>query len=283
LVSALIAVAAQACGGARLGFVNPALYAMASTGYVDVTTGNNDLFGVGVYSAGVGYDMASGLGSPNGATFLSGMCPAAFSASKSSFALSSPTGVVNGDGPTVSATLRDTSGAPLANASIDVTATAPGGVLSLDGVASTTAAGTASTTVTSGASGVVSFTVGSSIAQSVNVAVSFAGTTIYETNITYGLTPLITAPDAPAIRSLTPRVGGFSLIIQAPTSSGGSAITSYQYSINGGKSWTPLPRGSTAIVVTKLAKDHAYRVYVRALNTHGPSIPSTSRVVVTRS
>jgi hypothetical protein len=36
-------------------------------------------------------------------------------------------------------------------------------------------------------------------------------------------------------------------------------------------------------VVTTLAKRHAYRVYVRALNTVGASASSTSRVVVTRS
>ena len=70
-MSALVAVAAQACGVTRLGFVNPSLYAMASTGFVDVTTGNNDLYNVGEYSAAPGYDMASGLGSPDGARVLS--------------------------------------------------------------------------------------------------------------------------------------------------------------------------------------------------------------------
>jgi len=55
LVSAMVAVAAQACGIGRLGFINPSLYAMSSTGYDDVTTGSNDLYGVGEYSANVGY------------------------------------------------------------------------------------------------------------------------------------------------------------------------------------------------------------------------------------
>ena len=89
LVSSLIAVAAQACGVSRLGFVNPSLYAMATTGFVDVTSGNNDLYNVGEYSATPGYDEASGLGSPDGAAFFSGLCPTTYSPSESSFAVTS--------------------------------------------------------------------------------------------------------------------------------------------------------------------------------------------------
>jgi subtilase family serine protease len=283
LVSSLIAVAAQACGVGRLGFVNPALYAMASTGYVDVTSGNNDLLGVGVFNAGVGYDMASGLGSPNGTAFLSGLCPAAFSSAKSSFAISSPTGVVTTDGPTISATLRNASGAPLANASVQVSASAPAGTLSIDGVASTSSAGSASTSVTTNASGVASFSVGSSLAQAVDVTVAFSGQSIYTTTITYSLVAATTKPGAPVIKSLVPRVGGFTLIVKAPTSNGGSAITAYQYSINGGASWAAFAKGSTSVVVSRLADHHSYRVYTRALNAKGASVASTSRVVVTRS
>jgi subtilase family serine protease len=283
LVSSLIAVAAQGCGLARLGFVNPALYAMAATGYNDVTSGNNDLFGVGVYAAGVGYDMASGLGSPNGSAFLSGLCPAAFSSQKSSFAVSSSTGVVATTGPTVSATLRNASGAPLANASVDVTATAASGTLSIDGVTSTQSAGSATTTVTSNASGVVSFTVGSSLAQAVTVTVTLGGQSIYTTTITYSLVAASTKPGAPVIKSLVPRVGGFLLVVRPPTSNGGSAIRAYQYSINGGASWAAFAKGALSIVVSTLAPHHSYRVYVRALNAQGASVASTSRVVVTRS
>jgi hypothetical protein len=49
-------------------------------GFVDVTTGSNDLYNVGEYSAGVGYDEASGLGSPDGAGFFAGLCPPKFDA-----------------------------------------------------------------------------------------------------------------------------------------------------------------------------------------------------------
>ena len=55
-----------------VGFVNPLLYAVASnpTAYAasfnDITAGNNDPYGASnLFPAGPGYDMASGLGSPN--------------------------------------------------------------------------------------------------------------------------------------------------------------------------------------------------------------------------
>lgn len=82
-----LADASRGCGGRSIGFVNPELYAAAAAGesayFNDVTTGNNDFIGTSGYSAGPGYDMASGLGSPN-ATALDGfLC-------RQSLTLSSP-------------------------------------------------------------------------------------------------------------------------------------------------------------------------------------------------
>ena len=70
--SAITALADQAAGH-RLGFLNPALYAIGLAGplynyaFHDITTGNNawDVTGVPGYSATRGWDPASGLGSPN--------------------------------------------------------------------------------------------------------------------------------------------------------------------------------------------------------------------------
>jgi subtilase family serine protease len=286
LVSALIAVAAQACDapGGRLGFVNPSLYSMASTGYNDVTSGNNDLYNVGEYSAGVGYDMASGLGSPDGAPFLSGLCATGVSPTESSFSESSTVGVAQTAGPTVTATLRGASGAVIPNAQVDVTASAPGGLLSINNVYDQAAgAGAATSTLTSNASGVVSFSVGSSIAQSVAVTLSYADATIYSTTLTFDAAAATTRPGPPTIVTLAPLVGGFTLVLRAPTTSGGSAVTAYQYSINGGRSWNALKKGSRTIKVERLAKDRAYSVTARALNKLGPSVSSKARRVVTRS
>jgi subtilase family serine protease len=286
LVSDLIAVAAQACGVPRLGFVNPSLYAMATTGFVDVTTGNNDLYNIGEYSAGPGYDMASGLGTPNGAAFLSGLCPPAFSAAKSTFATSSATADVNATGPTVTATLRSTSNAPIANASVEITATAPSGNLSIDGVENTATTGTDTSTVISSTEGVVSFDIESTIPQSVAVTITYEGQSIYTTTLTFkaaGTAKVSTRPNAPVISTLVALVRGFHLIVRPPTSDGGSAITDYQYSINGGVSWTPMPKGVRSIDVTRLSKDHAYDVVARAVNVDGPSAASAAKRVVTRS
>ncbi len=60
----------QSCSSA-VGFINPAIYKAAASPttdpFNDVTIGNNDLTGTngGDYPAGPGYDMASGLGTPN--------------------------------------------------------------------------------------------------------------------------------------------------------------------------------------------------------------------------
>jgi hypothetical protein len=83
--------------------------------------------------------------------------------------------------------------------------------------------------------------------------------------------------------TLAPRVGGFTLVLRAPTSSGGSAITGYQYSVDGGRAWSALKKGARSVSVTTLAKDRAYSVTARALNAFGPSVSSGARRVVTRS
>jgi subtilase family serine protease len=82
LWGALIALGndARACAGSPLGFINPALYRAAASAYSadfnDVRTGSNDFTETNGsnFSAGTAYDMASGLGSPNGAALIGTMC-----------------------------------------------------------------------------------------------------------------------------------------------------------------------------------------------------------------
>lgn len=69
------------CLGRPIGFANPALYRLAGADedryFNDVQSGNNDftLASGSLYTAGVGYDMASGLGSPNATALVGGLCP----------------------------------------------------------------------------------------------------------------------------------------------------------------------------------------------------------------
>jgi subtilase family serine protease len=75
---AALADASPACAGHPVGFANPALYRLASTAYAanfgDVTSGSNGYNGVPGYAATTGYDMASGLGTPNAASLVPSLC-----------------------------------------------------------------------------------------------------------------------------------------------------------------------------------------------------------------
>lgn len=64
----------------------------------------------------------------------------------------------------------------------------------------------------------------------------------------------------------------------APSSDGGRAITNYEYSLNGGSTWTALSPASTAspIVVTGLTNGASYQVSLRAVNSLGGGVASTA-------
>jgi subtilase family serine protease len=80
MFSGIVALTDQLAGHS-LGLINPALYALSAEhapGIVDVTTGsntvsfiqNNQLYTVRGYDAGLGYDLASGVGTVNAALFV---------------------------------------------------------------------------------------------------------------------------------------------------------------------------------------------------------------------
>ena len=80
LWAALAALVDSGCApGGRLGFLDPALYSLAADhdgDFHDITVGNNDITGTngGKYPATPGYDMASGLGTPNATQLESDLC-----------------------------------------------------------------------------------------------------------------------------------------------------------------------------------------------------------------
>ena len=103
-----------------VGFAAPLLYQVASSptnfagGFTDITTGNNDIFGAtgGLYPATSGYDLASGLGTPNltpyggsqGPGLASSMCGLAQGQSGVTIAGVSPSTVAVGGGQTITVT-----------------------------------------------------------------------------------------------------------------------------------------------------------------------------------
>ncbi|MHB1209551.1 MAG: protease pro-enzyme activation domain-containing protein [Acidimicrobiales bacterium] len=283
-LSAIVAVAAQVCSTSRLGFINPTLYAMASagTGFVDVTTGNNNVYNVAGYNAGVGYDMASGLGSPNGSAFINGLCQPKVDATKSSFSASSLTPTIN-TGATVTAVLKSTDARPLTNAALDVTATATSGALLINKApSSATSSGNATYTVNTDSAGKAVIDVSTDTVGPVVVSVAYEGQTLYTTTLDFAKArPLTRAPGRASIASLIALRGGFHIVVSASVPDGGSAITLYQYSINGGAKWFNISKLTRSATVVNLARGRTYVVSVRALNARGAGAASVPRRVTT--
>jgi len=81
--AAVATIADQVCaaaGDGAVGFLNPALYRLAASSaspFTDITSGNNDFTRTnrGDYPATVGYDLATGLGSPRAALLAADLCP----------------------------------------------------------------------------------------------------------------------------------------------------------------------------------------------------------------
>jgi subtilisin family serine protease len=82
--------------------------------------------------------------------------------------------------------------------------------------------------------------------------------------------PTPVAPSAPTIVSVTPGNTSLSIAFTAG-SAGSSAITTYQYSFNGGASWLPRQAGTTAspIAITGLVNGTTYSVSIRAVSLDG--------------
>jgi subtilase family serine protease len=102
--------ASKDCKGALIGFANPALYKAAGSAYSqnfnDITRGNNDYTGTngGKYTAGSGFDMASGLGTPDVAALAGALCQDATRIGAPRISRSSLSGVAAGR-PTLRLTL----------------------------------------------------------------------------------------------------------------------------------------------------------------------------------
>jgi len=78
---ALVNQQSLASGGTTVGFLNPALYSIAaganySSCFHDITTGNNIGSNTpGLFNAVPGYDLATGLGTPNGTSLINALSP----------------------------------------------------------------------------------------------------------------------------------------------------------------------------------------------------------------
>lgn len=91
----------------------------------------------------------------------------------------------------------------------------------------------------------------------------------------YGAASSTTA-NAPVITSITTSATSLTVNYTAPTSNGGSAITNYEYSLDGGTSWvTSSPVTTTSpLIINGLTAGTTYNVKVRAVNSIGSGIGS---------
>jgi hypothetical protein len=107
-------------GGHRMGFANPLLYS-DPTLLSDITQGSNSINGSGLYKARVGYDPATGLGSPKAdalAAALATFTPAAIDPDATNLVVTNPTKtrtITYGQRVTLAGTLTDSTDTPIVN------------------------------------------------------------------------------------------------------------------------------------------------------------------------
>jgi hypothetical protein len=84
-----------------------------------------------------------------------------------------------------------------------------------------------------------------------------------------------TTPGAPTICNIIPRNCQLYVDFTAPTSTGGNAITNYNYSIDNGITWT-LTGTICPIIINGLTNGNTYNVRLQAVNAAGSGLQSSS-------
>jgi Fibronectin type III domain len=174
------------------------------------------------------------------------------------------------------ASLKDAANAPVLQAGVPVTFTAPSTCAS----GTFLTGGTNSTTVNTTASGIAtaSFFSANGIAGTYTVTATTAGlpvATFTETNSG------TSAPCAPAIGTATAGDGSATVTWSAPASNGNSAITGYTVTASPGGASATAAGSATSVVVPGLTNGTAYTFKVTASNGVGPSGVSAASNAVT--
>ena len=267
LVSAMVATAAQSCQVSRLGLINPSLYAMAQTGFVDVTSGSNDLNHLGSYAAQAGYDMASGLGSPSGAAFYAGLCPLVASATTSSVTVGAATLRVNTNAA-LQISLKTANGTALA-APVTVTVTGSAGTVSLDGVATT------SDTFATSDAGQATVTLAASGAGTLTATVSAGGVTVGSVTVQVQGASVL-AP--PSVASYSATAKSVTVTLRAPT--GSPSGVHFQYQLNGSGPWRTV--SGVRVTITGLKSATHYAIRFRSVHNGTYSATTTALSLATK-
>jgi hypothetical protein len=136
--ASFMALVNEQANGQPIGFLNPLIYALAQTdGYSndfhDITSGNNsNYYSPNLFSAVSGYDLATGLGSPNGQSLINALSPVATTANFSLLPTSNSINILQGAQGSVQISLQPSNGfAGTVNLRAYVLGTAPGASVSL--------------------------------------------------------------------------------------------------------------------------------------------------------
>ena len=81
-------------------------------------------------------------------------------------------------------------------------------------------------------------------------------------------------PTAPSLGPLPPGDGQINVAFCAPTNPGGTTITNYEYSTDGGTNWVSAGTTNSAITITGLTNGTTYTVALRAVNSMGAGAAS---------
>ena len=82
-------------------------------------------------------------------------------------------------------------------------------------------------------------------------------------------TGIVTPPSAPTITNVTTGKCSLSISFKAPANNGGSTITNYKYSLNGGITYYSAATTNSPISLKGLNKGIAYTVMLKAVNSVG--------------
>ena len=91
----------------------------------------------------------------------------------------------------------------------------------------------------------------------------------------------VTTPNAPTNLSATPGSDEASITFTLPSSNGGSTITNYEYTLNGGTNWTAFAPATTtnSVKITGLTNGTTHTIGLRAVNVVGPGTASANVTV----
>ena len=247
---------------------------------------------------------ASGASSPLTVTGLQSNTAYTFTATATNFVGTGPASAASNSITATTVPQAPTIGTPTLASGQPYTGSANIGVVFTAGATggksiTTFTATSSSTTVVSGATSPITISETVGISRNYTVTATNANGTSLVSSASTFITPSSVPESAPTIGTLSNVTGiafgsnpQFTLTFTAPTSTGGSAITSYKYSTDGGTTYITAPSNTSPMTLTTQSTSGtpafvagtSYAVILKAVNTNGDSpasAASNSRVAAT--